>query len=164
MTSEAMLRVGDRQGGRRFADARAATPAAVPALRRSVAAFARGAGADEGQCEAIRLAVSEAVTNVVLHAYDADGGTVHVEAEVIGGEIVVRVGDDGRGLGAPSPYRGLGQGLSLIATMSEAIVVAPRPRGGTELRLRFALRAPHRSAAGHGPLTLSELALTDLAA
>ena len=58
----------------------------------------------------------------------------------------VIVADDGRGINAPSSRPGLGQGLALIGAVSESIAILRRPSGGTELRLRFALRsgAPRR--------------------
>ena len=133
--------VGDRAERQSFSDVRAAVPESVPALRRAVVEFARAAGADAGQCEAVRLAISEAVTNVVLHAYRDEGGLVEVSATLAGGALWVLVADDGRGLGAPSVRPGLGQGLALIGAVSDSIAVLRRPTGGTELRLRFALRS-----------------------
>ena len=44
-------------------------PPSVPAARHAVEDVARAAGACPGTVEALRLAVSEACTNVVLHAY-----------------------------------------------------------------------------------------------
>ena len=113
---------------------------------KSLVAFARAAGAEPQQCEAVQLAVSEAVTNVVLHAYGDAGGLIHVSARVAGTELWVLVGDDGRGLNAPSRRPGLGQGLALIGAVSDSTAVLRRPSGGTELRLRFVLHARRASA------------------
>jgi anti-sigma regulatory factor (Ser/Thr protein kinase) len=118
----------------------------VAQLRHALVAFARAAGAAPQQCEAVQLAVSEAVTNVVLHAYGDAGGLIHVSAQVAGTELWVLIGDDGRGLNAPSRRPGLGQGLALIGAVSDSIAVLRRPSGGTELRLRFALHARRASA------------------
>lgn len=146
-----MQPVPDRGDERSFHDVRVAAPRAVPLLRRAVVDLARCAGADEQQCQAVRLALSEAVTNVVLHAYGDEVGLVHVSARVAGEELSVLVGDDGRGLSAPSPRPGLGQGLVLIGAVSDSVAVMRRPSGGTELHLRFGLRArpaaPRRHAA-----------------
>jgi anti-sigma regulatory factor (Ser/Thr protein kinase) len=141
-----MHSVGDRLIGRSLSDVRAARPESVPALRHAVVDFARAAGADAEQCEAVQLAVSEAVTNVVLHAYGDEGGLIHVSATVAGSELWVLIGDDGRGLNAPSPCPGLGQGLALIGAVSDSIAVLRRPSGGTELRLRFVLHRRRRCA------------------
>jgi anti-sigma regulatory factor (Ser/Thr protein kinase) len=137
--------VRDRSHQRSFSEVRVARPESVPQLRRALVAFARAAGAEPQQCEAVQLAVSEAVTNVVLHAYGHEGGLIHVSARLAGTELWVLIGDDGRGLNAPSRRPGLGQGLALIGAVSDSIAVLRRPSGGTELRLRFALhpcRAP----------------------
>jgi anti-sigma regulatory factor (Ser/Thr protein kinase) len=136
-----MHSVGDRLSGRTFSDVRVARPDSVPALRHAVVDFARRAGADPEQCRAVQLAVSEAVTNAVLHAYGDDGGYVHVSATVAGDELWVLIADDGAGLNAPSRRPGLGQGLALIDAVSDSIAVLRRASGGTELRLRFGLRA-----------------------
>ena len=142
-----MQAVGDRAERRSFSDVRAAVPESVPALRRAVVEFARAAGADQAQCDAVRLAISEAVTNVVLHAYRDEGGLIEVSATLADGDMWVLVADDGRGLGAPSARPGLGQGLALIGAVSDSIAVLRRATGGTELRLRFALGS--RRSAGH---------------
>ena len=62
---------------------RPAEPAQVPIVRQKVVALAREAGADAEAISLIALAVSEAATNVVLHAYDpVDDGWLLVEADV----------------------------------------------------------------------------------
>ena len=76
-------------------------PDAVPRARRVVVDLAAEAGATPETIEAIRLATSEALTNAVVHAYDAAPGEIHVSAALRGGELSVVVADDGRGL-APS--------------------------------------------------------------
>ena len=48
----------------------AAVPSAVAQMRRRAVAFASAAGAPEELTHAVALAVSETVTNVVIHAYD----------------------------------------------------------------------------------------------
>ena len=53
----------------RFQQRLFADPQSVSALRRAVVAFAATAGATEDTRDAIALAVSEAVTNAVMHAY-----------------------------------------------------------------------------------------------
>lgn len=144
-----MHSVGDRVNGRPFRDVQHAAPHSVPELRRALTEFARAAGADERQCHAVALATSEAVTNVVLHAYDEAGGPIHIAAEVSGEEIRIAIGDDGRGLNAPSRRPGLGQGLALIGAVADAVAVVSRPTGGTELRLRFRLRTAQADAPRH---------------
>lgn len=115
-----------------------ATVASVPVARTAVADYAARAGLDGSRLDAVRLAVSEAVTNVVRHAYrDGQTGSFEVTATAVDGELWVLVADDGCGHQSPSQNSGLGFGLALIAEASEHYVVAERATGGTEVRMRF---------------------------
>ena len=69
---------------RRLSESYPAEADAIAEARRAVAEFASSAGASEEQIEAILVAASEALTNVVLHAYPARPGWIHVTAEVAG--------------------------------------------------------------------------------
>jgi anti-sigma regulatory factor (Ser/Thr protein kinase) len=61
--------------------------------------FARANGADDRLSEAIGLAVTEAATNAVVHAYvDREQGTVTVATQVAADGLELRVVDDGRGM------------------------------------------------------------------
>jgi len=71
-----------------------------PQARKALAAFATTAGVTEDQLEGIRLVVSEAVSNAVLHAYDGDAGEIQVTAAVVPGELWILIADDGFGLRA----------------------------------------------------------------
>ncbi len=116
-----------------------AEPGSVAQARRRLSEFAEQAGADERQIEAVRLASSEALTNVVLHAYRGEEGRIHVTSAIVEGEVWVLIADDGCGL-EPAPDRpGLGLGLALIAKLSDHLAIAPRANGGTEVRMRFQL-------------------------
>jgi len=118
-----------------------AVPEAVPLARRALAAVAAAAGAAGDRLDEIRLAVSEALTNVVLHAYrDSEVGRLHVTAAVASDELWVLIGDDGRGLHAWNDSQGLGIGLSLISGLSDDFAIVTRASGGTEVQMRFDLR------------------------
>lgn len=117
-----------------------AVPEAVPLARRLVSDAAAAAGAGGEQLEEIRLAVSEAVTNAVVHAYDdGETGRFQLVAAVASGELWVLVSDDGRGLHADNESRGLGIGLSLISGLSDDFAIVNRASGGTEVQMRFDL-------------------------
>ncbi len=116
-----------------------ATPRSVATARHALSVFAAEAGADPQQVDAVRLAVSEAVTNAVLHAYPDGAGEVHVTVALVCDELWVLVGDDGCGLEPRSDRPGLGLGLGLITQLSDEMAVVPRAGGGTEVRMRFAL-------------------------
>lgn len=116
-----------------------AEPASVPRARGAVVQLAAAAGADEERVDSIRLAVSEALTNAVLHAYQAAPGLVHVRARAADGCLSVVVADEGSGLRPRIARRGMGLGLALIAEAAQELAILKRPQGGTELRMRFVL-------------------------
>lgn len=113
----------------------------VPALRRAVARMAAEAGAGEELLIRLRLAVSEAVTNAVLHAYSdrPEPGPVHVAATVDRGLLEVTVADEGGGMKPRIDSPGIGMGLPIIAQSVETLDVQLLPAGGTELRMTFSL-------------------------
>jgi len=117
----------------------AAVRASVPSARRALAEMAAAAGAADRQLDAIRLAASEALTNVVLHAYSTPSGEIHVTAGIAGDELWVLIADDGRGIQAGLESDGLGLGLALIARLTDEFAIVERSSGGTELQLRFVL-------------------------
>ena len=113
--------------------------------RADVGAFAACAGVQGDQLERVRLAVSEAVSNAIRHAYPAGDGAVHVMAAVAGGELWVLVVDEGPGLQAESPNPGLGLGLKIMERMTDGFTLAERACGGLEARLQFVLVPPRAS-------------------
>jgi anti-sigma regulatory factor (Ser/Thr protein kinase) len=112
----------------------------VPLARNTVSAFAAEAGLAGDRLECIRLVVSEAVSNAVLHAYDDVKGEIYVTAAVVPGELWILIADDGSGLRAEgSDNRGLGLGLGWMAQFSDGFTLLTRSSGGLEVRLRFEL-------------------------
>jgi serine/threonine-protein kinase RsbW len=119
-----------------------ATADSVSRLRRSVADFARGHGASERSLEALNLAVSEALTNVVVHAYRdaAAPGPVLIVVSVSDRAVIVTVADEGCGMIPRSDSPGLGLGMGLMARLADTFEVTPRvARPGIVLRMAFAL-------------------------
>lgn len=119
-----------------------AVPAAVPTLRGAVAGFLGEAGIGEPVLTSAKLAVSEAVTNAVMHAYvDApQPGAVSVDAMFDGDSLLVEVSDDGSGMMPRLDSPGLGVGLPLIADTVDTLDIDNSPRGGTVLRMSFLLK------------------------
>jgi anti-sigma regulatory factor (Ser/Thr protein kinase) len=116
-----------------------ATADSVTHARRWAADFAAWSGADSETVEAVKLAVSEAVTNVVLHAYGNAPGELQLTLAVAEHELWALVADNGRGHQSAPLKPGLGWGLALIADACETFVITERSGGGTELRMRFPL-------------------------
>ena len=115
--------------------------AQVPLIRRAVNGVARGCGADDETLMRIGVAVTEAATNVVLHAYrrPQDNERIYVRARMAGPYLSVTVRDNGGGMGPRPDSPGLGLGLSLMAHEAEGCEIRAAHGGGTEVRLRFAL-------------------------
>jgi len=88
----------------------------------------------------IKLAVTEACTNVVIHAYPGSEGPMEIDA-VLEDErrlsIVVR--DEGRGILPRADSPGLGLGLPLIATLAESLELGKGDDESTEVRMTFIL-------------------------
>lgn len=126
-----------------FHEVAPAVPASVAQLRRAVAGFARALGAAEDVVAAMQLAVSEATSNAVLHAYvdRPEPGTLSVTATHEGDTICVVVCDDGAGMKPRPDSPGLGVGLPLMTQMTQKLEFRAGPGGGTEVAMRFALAA-----------------------
>jgi len=121
------------------------TPSGVGAMRREVAAFADRAGMGEDGVGDVQLAVSEAATNAVVHAYRESDGRLHVRAHVEGMELIVVVVDTGSGLAPRADSPGLGLGMPLMASVTTRFQVVSQGKG-TEVQMAFALP-------GDGPRT-----------
>jgi signal transduction histidine kinase len=94
---------------------------------------------DEAETHLFRIA-QEALTNVARHA---EAKHVEITLESAGAEILLRVEDDGRGLGAaPSDGRGLGM-IGMRARARSAggdVAVRSRPGQGVLIEVRAPIR------------------------
>jgi anti-sigma regulatory factor (Ser/Thr protein kinase) len=111
----------------------------VGVMRTGVVAFAARYGASRRAQADIALAVSEALTNAVMHAYVRQPtGTMSVYAEAGADALFVRVTDDGSGIRPRVDSPGMGLGLNLVGRLTASLDVLPGPLGaGTELRATF---------------------------
>ena len=117
-----------------------ATALGVRAARSAVEAAVRRLSRDDDLLRDIRLCVSEAVTNVVRHAYDRRGEAVEVTVKHDRDEVTVVVRDHGRGLTARRPSDTGGFGLEIIDRLTTRHVIRTAPGDGTELAMVFGLR------------------------
>ncbi|HEU4657079.1 MAG TPA: SpoIIE family protein phosphatase [Capillimicrobium sp.] len=116
----------------------AAEPSSVATVRAEVAEFARAQGVPESVVRDVALAVSEACTNVVLHAYrDGEPGQMHVTARRDEDGLEVTVTDEGGGVRPRADSPGVGLGLQIIARTTDRFDVRDAPGGGAQLVLRF---------------------------
>lgn len=91
----------------------------------------------------VRLAVSEACANAVIHGYaGAPAGLLDLELVKRETELEIVVRDQGRGMMPRADSPGLGVGLPLIASLAESLELANRAGGGTEVRMVFTLSPP----------------------
>lgn len=120
-----------------------AEPREVSRLRSEVISFAVEQGVSDPPIGDLKLAVSEAMTNVIVHAYDRDDPgkvDVSVSIDLPGGEVTVIVADDGSGMNPRPDSPGMGLGLPLIGNLVSSLQISTPPSGrGTELRMRFVL-------------------------
>jgi anti-sigma regulatory factor (Ser/Thr protein kinase) len=87
----------------------------------------------------VKLAVTEACTNVVVHAYPDGEGPMEIAASIRDGRLAIAVRDDGRGMLPRPDSPGLGLGLPLIATLSETLELGRGADDRTEVRMTFRL-------------------------
>ncbi len=112
----------------------------VAVIRHAFGGFAEALSVDEQTLADIKLAVTEACTNVVIHAYeDGEEGDLEVDASIDDRRLTVIIRDNGRGIVPRPDSPGLGLGLPLIATLAESLELG-RDRGDhTEVRMTFRL-------------------------
>jgi len=118
-----------------------AHPHSVALLRHAVTGLALDGGASQRQCEDIALGVSEAVSNVVRHAYHRNDptGAVALEATIVDSSLIVVISDDGRGMSATGGGGALGLGLALIERVAERCELRVGDPIGVRLRMSFAI-------------------------
>jgi serine/threonine-protein kinase RsbW len=122
-----------------------ARPENIAVVRHAFGALGEAYALDAQTLSDIRLAVTEACTNVVVHAYpDGDDGPMEVLAALLGDELTVVVRDAGKGIGPRPDSPGLGLGLPLIASLTESVQLGRDGDEHTEVRMTFSLSgAPH---------------------
>jgi serine/threonine-protein kinase RsbW len=125
-----------------------ARPENVAVVRHAIGAVAEAIELPHAVTEQVRLAVTEACTNVVRHAYPAGArGTIDIIVRPSASTLEVLVADEGRGLGPSPDTSGPGLGLRLIAAMTDSLEIERAPRRGCRVVMSF-VRARVTSAMG----------------
>jgi serine/threonine-protein kinase RsbW len=110
--------------------------------RLALAGLARLGPFSDEELADLQLAVTEACTNSVKHAYRDNVGIVEICYELHGDRVVVEVTDDGAGFVPPEeavfeslddPAEG-GLGIAIIRAVSDELEIGPRDGGGSRLR------------------------------
>jgi anti-sigma regulatory factor (Ser/Thr protein kinase) len=115
-----------------------ARPENVSVIRHVLGAFAEALRLPDDLVEDLRLAVTEACTNVVRHAYPPEQtGPVEISIQPLEEQVTVIVSDHGRGIGTSSDTTGPGLGLPLIAAIADDVELQPVPGGGSRVTMTF---------------------------
>ena len=93
----------------------------------------------------LKLALTEAASNSVRHAYGANGGAVEIAYELYGDRLVIEVNDEGEGfdpaedgeLGDLESLTEGGLGIAIIRAIADEFALSRGPKGRGS-RLRFA--------------------------
>jgi anti-sigma regulatory factor (Ser/Thr protein kinase) len=120
-----------------------ALAANVAVVRHVLGAFAEAQHLPDRLVEDMRLAVTEACTNVVRHAYqDRRVGAMEVLLSPRPDGVEVVVGDDGRGIGPSPDTAGPGLGLPLIAAIADSLQIQHAPGHGSRIVMTFGRPGP----------------------
>lgn len=126
----------------------------IDGARRWLTGHVRAAGFGDGDVWALELALTEALANVVHHAYGGDPTQrIDLELQVSGGSTTVTITDSGVPFDPhdyePAPLdtpRSGGYGVHLIREVMDEVAASAAPGGGTRLRL-----TKHRSPGSRRP-------------
>jgi len=112
--------------------------------RATVAAFVSQLDPTLEEISDIKTALSEAVTNAIVHGYEDSTGIVYIECRIDDGEVFVNVADKGRGIddlekameplytSRPEMERS-GMGFTVMETFMDSMSVRSAPGEGTEV-------------------------------
>ena len=115
-----------------------AQPASLPRIRHAAtAALAEIGISDREFLGGVALALSEAVGNVIQHAYPNGAGHIDVSMLSNDHEIVITVADTGVGIDNAADSPGLGIGLQLIGRIATTWTISS-DASGTAITMRFA--------------------------
>lgn len=115
--------------------------------RTVIAAFCLPLNPSVSELNDVKTAVSEAVTNAVVHAYPDTPGYIYMNAERIGKELHIKISDEGIGIenleeaiepfytSRPDEERS-GMGFTIMQTFMEDVEIFSTPNKGTEVVMR----------------------------
>ena len=119
--------------------------------RTAVAAFISTLDPTIEEISDIKTAVSEAVTNAIIHGYENRGGTVTLRCGYIGRDLTIEISDDGSGIeniekarqplytSRPELERS-GMGFTVMEMLMDEVEVESKPQLGTTVRLTKSLK------------------------
>jgi serine/threonine-protein kinase RsbW len=135
----------DAAGGRVVRLTIPARPEYITLCRLALTGLARLRPISDELVADLKLALTEATSNSVRHAYGEREGSVEIAYELYGDRLVIEVNDDGAGfdpeedaeLGDLENMTEGGLGIAIIRAIADELVLSRGPRGRGS-RLRFA--------------------------
>ncbi len=118
-----------------------AKPEYISLCRLALAGLARVRPFEDEALADLKLAITEAASNSVRHAYDDGGGTVEVVYEVLPDRLVIEVCDSGEGFDVPAAGDETGEltegglGIAIIRSIADEFEISSGDAGS---KLRFA--------------------------
>ncbi len=114
--------------------------------RVAVAAFATQLNPTLEEIADIKTAVSEAVTNAIIHGYEGKEGRIKIRCQVKGNNLHIEIRDDGVGIAdieqAKEPlyttrpeWERSGMGFTFMETFMDALQVESSPGAGTTIKM-----------------------------
>lgn len=105
----------------------------------------------------VKTAVSEAVTNAIIHGYESKGGTVEIQCALSGNSMTVSVADVGRGIEdiekAMQPFfttgpqdQRSGMGFMVMQSFMDDLCVESVVGSGTKVTMKKTVRGDHDAA------------------
>ena len=128
----------------------------VAFARLTVAGFAVALDPDCGELSELKTAVSEAVTNAIIHGYRNKSGYVKIEGRIEFNTIFLSVSDDGEGIedvsramqplytGSESCERS-GMGFTIMEAFMDEITVESKKGCGTTVHMKKTIGAEGRA-------------------
>lgn len=115
--------------------------------RTVIAAFAARLDPTLEEISDLKTAVSEAVTNAIIHAYSDESGMVELKAEIRGNDVIIEIRDYGVGIPdikqAMEPtyttrpeWERSGMGFAFMEAFTDELRVDSAPGEGTRIRMR----------------------------
>ena len=115
-----------------------------------VSAFAARLDPTVEELAEVKTAVSEAVTNIIIHGYKGKGGTAYIECEIINKTLIVKISDKGSGIEdinlARTPLyttnpdgERSGMGFTVMETFMDSVKVDSIPGVGTKVIMTKAI-------------------------
>lgn len=120
--------------------------------RVAVAAFVSQLDPTIEEITDIKTAVSEAVTNSIIHGYESNNGIVTIEAQIENDELLIIIEDNGRGIediakameplytSRPDLERS-GMGFTVMETFMDSLTVESEKDKGTKVIMKKKLRS-----------------------